>query len=53
MSYEEAALVEPAACALRGLQLSGVGPGSTVLIQVWDRWASSIFSGCVPQEQRH
>ncbi len=32
MSYEAAAMVEPAACALRGLQMSGVGPGSTVLI---------------------
>jgi len=32
MSYEEAALVEPTACALHGLQMSGVGPRSTVLL---------------------
>lgn len=32
VSYEEAALVEPAACALRGLQMSQVSPGSTALI---------------------
>ncbi len=32
LSFEEAALVEPLACVVRGMEESGVGPGDTVVV---------------------